>query len=113
MATRTSTMGALLLAILASAAAAQSQQPELRVRIELDSQTPLSGALVGLIDATDRVAVEALSSVTGWVTLGATPGTYRARVRRIGFRPFYSEPVTIPRSSELILRVESPRVVLT
>jgi hypothetical protein len=55
---------------------------------------------------------EALSSANGTVTISSSPGTYRVRVRRIGFRPFVSDPVTLPFKGELLLRVESQRIVL-
>jgi hypothetical protein len=39
-------------------------------------------------------------------------GSYRVRVRRIGFRPFVSGAVTVPSSSPFILNVASDRVML-
>jgi hypothetical protein len=44
----------------------------------------------------------------------APPGNYRVRVRRIGYRPFVSGDVALPpvNADELILRVETERVVL-
>lgn len=100
---------ALALALCASAADAQTA---LRVRAESDLRTPLAGALIALVDSANRVVVEALSSVNGYVSLDAAPGTYRVRVRRVGFRPFYSAPMPVPAADLLVLRVESPRVVL-
>ena len=93
-------------------ASAAGSQTTLRVRAEADTRTPLAGALVALIDSENRVVVEELSSVNGFATLNAAPGVYRVRVRRIGYRPFYSAPTTLPFPDLLVLRVESPRVVL-
>ena len=93
-------------------ASAAGSQTTLRVRAEADARTPLAGALVALVDSENRVLAEELSSVNGFVSLTAAPGVYRVRVRRIGYRPFYSAPTTLPRSDVLVLRVESPRVVL-
>ena len=42
----------------------------------------------------------------------APHGAYRVRVRRIGYLPFVSSELTLPRAGELLLSVESPRVVL-
>jgi hypothetical protein len=53
-----------------------------------------------------------LSAETGWRVLRAAPGVYRVRVRRIGYLPFVSGPVWLPRDGVLSLNVESPRVAL-
>jgi hypothetical protein len=93
---------------------AQTPAVELRVRIESNTGIALSGALVALVDAADNVVAEGVTRVDGRRTLTASPGTYRVRVRRIGYRPFVSGNVTLPRASadELVLRVETDRVVL-
>lgn len=101
----------LLRCVMAAAPAATAAQ-DLDVRLEGGTGQGLGGALVALVDSTDRVHVEALSGESGRVSLAATAGSYRVRVRRIGFRPYYSETIRLPRGSELVLRVESPRVVL-
>jgi len=91
---------------------AQIPAADIRIRVQSETQAPLGGALVAMIDVSDRVIVEQLSSSAGVASLAAPAGTYRIRVRRIGFRPFYSDPVVVPRPGELLLKVESPRVVL-
>jgi hypothetical protein len=92
-------------------AQAQGSMTDLRVRIEAGAGAPLGGALVALVDG-QRVVSEGLSTSRGSLILGAAPGTYRVRVRRIGFRPYFSDPVTLPYRSELILRVETEHIVL-
>jgi hypothetical protein len=92
-----------------STAGAQNQ---LVVRAESEARTPLSGALIALVTRSNEVIEERLSSSSGGVTFNAPPGEYLVRVRRIGYRPFYSGAVTLPRSEPLLLQVETPRVVL-
>lgn len=98
--------------LLSPALGAQQPASELRVHLNAIDGGAVAGALVALLDARDSVVAEGLSTESGIRTLRATPGTYRVRVRRIGYLPFLSDPVAIPRSGELELRVESPRVVL-
>lgn len=98
--------------VLASFVSAADAQTTLRVRAESEVGAPLAGALVALVDSANRVVAEDLSSAEGFTSLNATPGVYRVRVRRIGFRPFYSAPTALPHADLLVLRVESPRVVL-
>ena len=97
-----------------ASAAAGAQQPasELRVRLNGVDGGPISGALVALLSARDSVVAEGLSTEAGVRVLRAAPGTYRVRVRRIGYLPFVSGAVALPRTGELTLSVESPRVVL-
>jgi hypothetical protein len=105
-----------LIGLLVCVPALHAQTPggELRVRIESNTGIALSGALVALIDAADNVADEGVTRVDGRRTLIASPGSYRVRIRRIGYRPFVSENLTLPRAGndELVLRVETQRVVL-
>ncbi|MEO7368234.1 MAG: carboxypeptidase-like regulatory domain-containing protein [Gemmatimonadaceae bacterium] len=99
------------LAAILHGATAQGQAADLRVRIEAGPSIPISGALVALLDG-QRVVAEGLSSTRGIIALSAPPGTYRVRVRRIGFRPFFSEAVTLPSPNELLFKVETARIVL-
>lgn len=96
---------------LAPADAKAQSKTDLHVRLDADNGIAIGGALVGLLDG-DKTVAEALSSANGTVTISSSPGTYRVRVRRIGFRPFVSDPVTLPFKGELLLRVESQRIVL-
>jgi Carboxypeptidase regulatory-like domain len=100
-----------LLLLQASVCISQSTDG-LRVRLESAPGVPIAGALVALVDAHDSVIAEGLTSERGTRTLRAPSGTYRVRARRIGYAPFFSQPVTLPVSEELPLQVESPRVAL-
>ena len=85
---------------------------ELRVRLQSNDGIPVAGALVALLDANDSVVAEGLSTERGTRVLRAPSGVYRVRARRIGFLPFVSSPVVVPRQGELLLAIETSRVVL-
>jgi len=104
-------LAAILMTGTARVAPAQARG-EVRVRLESTEGSSVSGALVALIDTAQRVVAEGVSGENGARVLAAPSGTYRIRVRRIGFRPFVSEPVAVPMSDELVLRFESPRIQL-
>lgn len=89
-----------------------SAQNALAVRAESESGAPLGGALIALVSAGNVVIDERLSNSAGSATFNAPDGEYRVRVRRIGYSPFYSPTVTLPQAGPIVLRVESPRVVL-
>lgn len=97
---------------LARVLPAQGSETELRIRLESTDGSRLSGALVALVDSTGRVVTEGVSSEDARRVLRAPPGFYRVRVRRIGFLPFFSDLVTVPRASELVVNVGSDRVQL-
>ena len=97
---------------VARLASAQSPKSDLHVRVVSIDGSPVAGALVALIDQGNQVVAEGLSSESGVRLLSALPGTYKVRVRRIGFSPFVSETVSMPRSGALTLRVESARISL-
>ena len=94
------------------APAAPALSAELRIRLQSSGDIPVAGALVALLDARDSVIAEGLSTERGTRVLRAPPGIYRVRARRIGFLPFISSPVVVPRQGELLLAVETPHVVL-
>ena len=100
-----------LLAALVCAGRVTAQN-QLVVRAETEERSPLSGALVALVTPSNQVIEERLSSSSGVSTFNAPAGNYVVRVRRVGYRPFYSKQITLPRSEPLILQVESPRVIL-
>jgi hypothetical protein len=97
--------------VLTSSARGQEATTELRINLN-GASAPVNGALVALLDAHDSVVAEGLSTEAGARVLRAAPGVYRVRVRRIGYLPFISGPVSLPHESALSLNVESPRVVL-
>ena len=95
-----------------SSVGAQDTSSELRIKLQPTDGSTVSGALVALLDSKDSVVTEGLASQEGMRVLFAPRGAYRIRVRRIGYLPFVSSEVTLPRTGELALNVESPRVVL-
>jgi len=103
---------AVLVTVSSRVLPAQARGAEVRVRLESTEGSSIPGALVALLDSAQRVVVEGVSGETGMRTLTAPTGSYRIRVRRIGFRPFLSEPVAVPLAEEILLKIESPRVQL-
>lgn len=91
---------------------AQSSDTIVRIRLESRDRAPLPGAIVALLDSGRRVISEGVSDEEGRRVLLAPPGSYRVSVRRIGFRPFVSDPVSVPLATDLVLRVESSQVEL-
>jgi hypothetical protein len=91
---------------------AGAQATELRVRVRSPSGTSLDGALVALIDSADKIVAEGLSGSQGMRVLRAPEGRYRIRIRRIGFRPFFSEQFSISHDGELDVVVHDTRVAL-
>src|SRR5687768_9081126 len=65
------------------------------------------------MDAQGRAVVEVLTSESGFGNLSAPAGTYRLRVRRIGYEPYVSAPLTLPRSSRLIVSIPAKPIVLS
>jgi len=103
---------ALAAVIFAQELRGQGVEADVRVRLETSGGAPISGALVALLDSAQQVVREGVSDEGGLRSLRAPHGSYRIRVRRIGFLPFISEPFETRSGSEIALRVESPRVVL-
>ena len=109
---RGNVLAAVTAAVLgATPAFGQTLEGDLRVKLATTDGAPIPGALVALMDST-RVVREGVSNENGIRSLRAPPGSYRIRVRRIGFLPFISEPVTVASGSEIEMRVESSRVAL-
>src|SRR5262245_47324203 len=60
------------------------------------STAPLTGAFLTLVDAQGAERARAITNNAGEFTLTApTPGTYRIRSKRVGFRPYVSAPLTL------------------
>ncbi len=104
-------LAAMALIVLSSRGAA-GQSTELRIQLVGGQSDRLSGALVALVDSTGIVRAEGLSNSRGAVTLRGAPGRYGVRIRRVGFRPWLFEPVTLPHTGILNVPVRSDRVVL-
>jgi hypothetical protein len=90
----------------------EAQPAATRIRIRTTDGAPISGALIGVIDATGNVVAEALSNADGARSLSVPPGRYRVQVRRIGFEPFTSEEISLPRSEDLVLSIVDRAVSL-
>ncbi len=105
-------LGVVVASIWPSSHQGQGVGTDLRIRLKAIDGTPINGALVALLDAKDSVVAEGVAGEAGVRVLRALPGAYRIRVRRIGYLPFVSSPVSLTASGALALDVESPRVVL-
>jgi hypothetical protein len=91
---------------------AQAPEADFRVRIEAIDGSRIPGALIALLDSSQTVVREGVSNEDGMRVLRAPAGSYRVRVRRIGFLPYLSDPVSVAQGSDVLLRVNSPRVLL-
>ena len=100
------------LMLLPNISASQDVVP-VRVKVEASPGVPIPSALVSLVDAKGHSVAEGLSSVSGRILMSAPRGAYSIRVRRIGYKPFVIDKVTLPTSDEVVVRVESERIVLT
>jgi len=105
-----------LVAAFLTAAVLPSQARGQALRVNLvDSATaaPLRGALVALVDADGRTVTEVLTSQNGFGSLSAPAGTYRLRVRRIGYRPYLSAPLAIPRTDRFTVSIPANPIMLS
>jgi len=116
---RRALFAAKLLLVMLPPAIARSQAPvapgamsDVSVRLQSAGGSSLAGVLVALLDTRDSVIAEGLSNEAGWRVLRAPAGNYRVRARRIGYLPYISPPVVLPRREELFLVVETPNVIL-
>jgi hypothetical protein len=99
-----------LLLVLAPSAVFSQTPSEIRISLRSPDGLPIGGALVELVDPSAGLIADGLSSESGMRVLRAPPGTYRVRVRRIGYVPFLSGVVKIPAEKAAILIVESSRI---
>src|SRR5688500_4969666 len=106
-------LGAVIAAV-GSPQPSEAQEPEadFRVRIEAGDGSRIAGALIALLDSSQTVVREGVSNEDGMRTLRAPAGSYRVRVRRIGFLPYVSDPVSVAPGGDILLRVNSARVQL-
>ena len=112
MGVRALTAGATFWAASASSVFAQAELLDLRVRVQSADNAPAAGALLALIDSAGKIVTEGMTSENGVRVLRARAGAYTVRVRRIGFFPFTSPRITLPRTEELVLTASTSRVVL-
>jgi hypothetical protein len=82
--------------------------------IDATRDVPLGGVIVTLVDDAGRSVVEGLVSGAGQRLLAApVPGRYRVRVRRVGFKPYVSAPITLAEGEvPLVLRIPPDRITL-
>src|SRR5687768_12772483 len=70
--------------------------------VERADGVPVPGAVVLLLDRSGGVAARALTNERGEYRLAApSPGTYRVRTLRIGFRPMTSAPIGLAAGQEI------------
>src|SRR5688500_19369191 len=106
-------LGAVIAAV-GSPQPSEAQEPEadFRVRIEAGDGSRIPGALIALLDSSQTVVREGVSNEDGMRVLRAPAGSYRVRVRRIGFLPYLSDPVSVAQWGEVLILVHSQRVLL-
>ena len=85
-----------LAAAMLAATAARAQAPVLRVHLtDQETQQPLAGVLVSALDAAGAVGPSVLSSNDGTAGVRMTgAGPHRLLIRRIGFAPVTTGPIT-------------------
>jgi Carboxypeptidase regulatory-like domain len=94
--------------LMATATLAQAQV--LRVHlVDEETRQPLAGVLVSALDAGGAMGPSVLSSGDGIATVRASgTGPYRLLIRRIGFAPVITEPITVPSEAGQALDVAVP-----
>jgi hypothetical protein len=81
---------------LCSAASRLSAQVLMGTVTSAETGTPVSSAIVILLDAQRVERVRTTLSATGRFSLSAPAGTYQLRVLRVGFAPFDGGAITLP-----------------
>lgn len=101
----------LLAVVGARVATAQSVRLSI---VDATRDVPLGGVIVTLVDEAGGFVVEGLVSASGQrILVAPAAGRYRVRVRRVGFRPFISEPFQLSAGeTSLVLRVPPDRITL-
>jgi hypothetical protein len=112
---RSRVFAAVALLSLGAATRAHAQSMRVRVTEEITGR-PLAGSLIEVLDARDAVAAQGVLSSEGTRQLVLPrPGTYRVRLRRIGYQPFVGAPVTVAvgGTADVALLAPDRRVVLS
>src|SRR5690606_1548623 len=101
---RSALIAMLALPLLAGALSAQTIRGQVVRSVD---QSALVGVVVLLLDEQSEVRARALSGTGGlFVLRGATPGTYRIRTLRIGFRENTSEPFALRADTTITLGLD-------
>jgi hypothetical protein len=99
--------------LLSSAALAQQTESNLRVTVKATDGTPISGALIELVDPSGRAITQGMSGASGYRLFRAPNGTYRIRVKRIGFEPSLTETIQLSTDMDRTVVVSDKRITLT
>jgi hypothetical protein len=105
---------AMALAVISIAAPAHAQAIRVRVT-EAATGRPVAGTLVDVLDPQSAVASQGVLRSDGTRLLPLPrAGSYRVRLRRIGYQPFISAPVDVAVGSTVDVPLQAPdrRVVL-
>jgi hypothetical protein len=84
--------------------------------VEEGSERPLAGAIADVLDTRDSVITRTVLAADGRRFLPLpSPGTYRVRLRRIGYEPYVAGPVTVAGTGTVDVELRAParRVVLS
>lgn len=99
--------GCFMLALLFSAAAdADAQQVRGRI-IDVETRAPVPSGIVILYSADSSIVTRTVSDPDGrWRLTAPRPGVYFVSVRRLGYRPWFSNALTLATASDLISDVD-------
>lgn len=100
--------------VMALAAAGSAAAQSVRVHVvEAETRQPVPGAIVSVVDGTNRRLVQGLTGESGRLVLRApTPGSFRLRADRIGHPGIWSEPFDLGDSISIELVMPVDRVTL-
>ncbi|MCU0635349.1 MAG: carboxypeptidase-like regulatory domain-containing protein [Gemmatimonadaceae bacterium] len=94
--------------LVTSTTAAHAQRLRLTL-VDDAGRAPVGGAIVTVLRADSTRHVEAIVAPSGVRLLSIDmAGTYRLRVRRVGYRPFLSEPITLTAGEERAITLTLP-----
>lgn len=84
-----------------------------RLTVKQSDGSPIAGALVALIDKDGAIVGEEITSAAGFRQMRVMSGTYRVRVKRIGYEPYFSDPIAVSKDIDLSVVVSDTRVALS